>query len=111
VIGSSRQKLQSGSDVDLWGKREESSEIVDGGTFLSKRWRISEKSRWLLVVAVACAAFLLAAGCGGSTQSKAGGGIGSPGPSLRPHYHETYYAAYVHDADGNNLEAVCHRPE
>ena len=32
-------------------------------------------------------------------------------PGLRPHYHETYYAAYVHDADGNNVEAVCHRPE
>jgi catechol 2,3-dioxygenase-like lactoylglutathione lyase family enzyme len=31
-------------------------------------------------------------------------------PGLRPHYHETYYAAYVHDADGNNIEAVCHSP-
>jgi catechol 2,3-dioxygenase-like lactoylglutathione lyase family enzyme len=32
-------------------------------------------------------------------------------PGLRPHFHETYYAAYVHDADGNNIEAVTHRPE
>jgi catechol 2,3-dioxygenase-like lactoylglutathione lyase family enzyme len=32
-------------------------------------------------------------------------------PGLRPHYHETYYAAFVHDPDGNNLEAVCHTPE
>ena len=32
-------------------------------------------------------------------------------PGLRPHYHETYYAAYVHDSDGNNIEAVCHQPE
>jgi catechol 2,3-dioxygenase-like lactoylglutathione lyase family enzyme len=32
-------------------------------------------------------------------------------PGLRPHYHETYYAAFVHDPDGNNLEAVCHQPE
>ena len=32
-------------------------------------------------------------------------------PGLRPHYHATYYAAFVHDADGNNIEAVCHRPE
>ena len=31
-------------------------------------------------------------------------------PGVRP-YHETYYAAYVHDADGNNVEAVCHKPE
>jgi catechol 2,3-dioxygenase-like lactoylglutathione lyase family enzyme len=32
-------------------------------------------------------------------------------PGLRPHYHENYYAAFVHDADGNNVEAVCHLPE
>jgi catechol 2,3-dioxygenase-like lactoylglutathione lyase family enzyme len=32
-------------------------------------------------------------------------------PGLRPHYHRTYYAAFVHEPDGNNLEAVCHRPE
>jgi catechol 2,3-dioxygenase-like lactoylglutathione lyase family enzyme len=31
-------------------------------------------------------------------------------PGLRPHYHENYYAAFVHDADGNNIEAVCHTP-
>jgi len=32
-------------------------------------------------------------------------------PGLRPHYHETYYAAFVLDADGHNIEAVCHKPE
>jgi catechol 2,3-dioxygenase-like lactoylglutathione lyase family enzyme len=32
-------------------------------------------------------------------------------PGLRPAYGESYYAAFVHDADGNNLEAVCHGPE
>jgi catechol 2,3-dioxygenase-like lactoylglutathione lyase family enzyme len=31
-------------------------------------------------------------------------------PGLRAHYHESYYAAFVHDADGNNIEAVCHKP-
>lgn len=31
---------------------------------------------------------------------------GQPGP--RPHYHPGYYAAYVKDSDGNNLEAVVH---
>jgi catechol 2,3-dioxygenase-like lactoylglutathione lyase family enzyme len=41
----------------------------------------------------------------------AAGGKDNGPPGLRPHYHETYYAAYVHDADGNNIEAVCHRPE
>ena len=32
-------------------------------------------------------------------------------PGLRPHYHPTYYAAFVIDPDGNRLEAVCHAPE
>lgn len=41
----------------------------------------------------------------------AAGGTDNGAPGLRPHYHETYYAAYVHDADGNNIEAVSHRPE
>ena len=30
-------------------------------------------------------------------------------PGLRPHYHDSYYAAFVLDPDGHNLEAVCHR--
>lgn len=41
----------------------------------------------------------------------AAGGQDNGAPGLRPHYHETYYAAFVHDADGNNIEAVSHRPE
>ena len=32
-------------------------------------------------------------------------------PGLRPHYHESYYAAFVIDPDGHNLESVCHLPE
>lgn len=40
----------------------------------------------------------------------AAGGKDNGGPGPRPHYHEHYYAAFVHDADGNNIEAVCHRP-
>jgi len=28
-----------------------------------------------------------------------------------PEYHENYYGAFVRDPDGNNVEAVCHRPE
>ncbi len=31
-------------------------------------------------------------------------------PGLRPHYHPHYYAAFVLDPDGHNIEAVCHRP-
>jgi catechol 2,3-dioxygenase-like lactoylglutathione lyase family enzyme len=40
----------------------------------------------------------------------AAGGQDNGPPGVRPHYHETYYAAYVHDADGNNIEAVSHGP-
>jgi catechol 2,3-dioxygenase-like lactoylglutathione lyase family enzyme len=29
-------------------------------------------------------------------------------PGLRPHYHPNYYAAFVRDPDGHNIEAVCH---
>ncbi len=32
-------------------------------------------------------------------------------PGLRPDYHPTYYAAFVLDPDGHNVEAVIHRPE
>jgi len=40
----------------------------------------------------------------------AGGRDNGP-PGLREHYHPTYYAAFVIDPDGNNIEAVCHRAE
>jgi catechol 2,3-dioxygenase-like lactoylglutathione lyase family enzyme len=33
---------------------------------------------------------------------------GAPGP--RPQYHPGYYAAFVIDPNGYNLEAVCHAP-
>src|SRR3954469_258884 len=35
----------------------------------------------------------------------AGAGSDNGPPGIRPHYHEHYYAAFVHDADGNNIEA------
>jgi catechol 2,3-dioxygenase-like lactoylglutathione lyase family enzyme len=37
----------------------------------------------------------------------AGGNDNGP-PGVRPHYHEHYYGAFVHDPDGHNVEAVCH---
>jgi catechol 2,3-dioxygenase-like lactoylglutathione lyase family enzyme len=40
----------------------------------------------------------------------AAGGHDNGGPGLRPHYHANYYGAFVLDPDGNNIEAVCHRP-
>lgn len=41
----------------------------------------------------------------------AAGGRDNGAPGLRPHYHEHYYAAFVLDPDGHNIEAVCHLPE
>jgi catechol 2,3-dioxygenase-like lactoylglutathione lyase family enzyme len=38
----------------------------------------------------------------------AAGGRDNGAPGLRPQYHAGYYAAYVLDLDGNNVEAVCH---
>ncbi len=39
----------------------------------------------------------------------AAGAVGNGPPGLRPEYHANYYAAFVRDPDGNNLEAVCHQ--
>ncbi len=38
------------------------------------------------------------------------GGRDNGAPGLRPHYHRNYYAAFVFDPDGHNIEAVCHAP-
>ena len=38
------------------------------------------------------------------------GGVDNGPPGLRPHYHAEYYAAFVIDPDGHNIEAVCHTP-
>src|ERR1700745_2176449 len=38
------------------------------------------------------------------------GGEDNGAPGLRPHYHANYYAAFVLDPDGHNIEAVCHAP-
>lgn len=41
----------------------------------------------------------------------AAGGRDNGAPGFRPHYHPNYYAAFVLDPDGHNIEAVCHEPE
>ncbi len=40
----------------------------------------------------------------------AAGGVDNGAPGLRPQYAADYYAAFVLDPDGNNIEAVCHHP-
>lgn len=39
----------------------------------------------------------------------AAGAIDNGGPGIRSDYHANYYAAFVIDPDGNNVEAVCHQ--
>ena len=39
------------------------------------------------------------------------GGTDHGAPGLRDHYGPNYYAAFVLDPDGVNIEAVCHAPE
>lgn len=38
------------------------------------------------------------------------GGRDNGAPGLRPHYHPDYYAAFVLDPDGNNIEFAHHGP-
>ena len=39
--------------------------------------------------------------------SLAGGARDNGAPGVRAQYHPSYYAAFVIDPDGNNIEAVC----
>lgn len=39
------------------------------------------------------------------------GGTDNGKPGLRPQYHAHYYAAFILDLEGNNIEAVCHLHE
>jgi catechol 2,3-dioxygenase-like lactoylglutathione lyase family enzyme len=41
----------------------------------------------------------------------AAGGRDNGKPGLRPHYHPSYYGAFVLDPDGHNIEVVCHEAE
>lgn len=40
----------------------------------------------------------------------AAGGRDNGHPGLRPHYADNYYAAFVLDPDGHNVEVVCRSP-
>ena len=41
----------------------------------------------------------------------AAGGTDNGAPGLRPVYHAHYFAAFVLDPDGHNIEVVCHHPD
>ena len=40
----------------------------------------------------------------------AAGGTDNGPPGLRADYHPHYYAAFILDPEGNNIEVVCHEP-
>jgi len=42
-------------------------------------------------------------------RGRAAGGQDNGPPGLRPDYGATYFAAFLIDPDGNNVEAVCHK--
>ena len=44
-------------------------------------------------------------------EALAAGGRDNGAPELSPEHHADYFAAYVFDPDGHNIEAVCHEPE
>ena len=44
-------------------------------------------------------------------EALAAGGRDNGPPGLREHYHPSYFGAFVLDPEGNNVEAVTHRPE
>ena len=41
----------------------------------------------------------------------AAGGRDNGAPEVSAEHHADYFAAYVFDPDGHNIEAVCHAPE
>ena len=41
----------------------------------------------------------------------AAGATDNGAPGVRADLHENYYAAFVTDPNGHNIEAVCHRPD
>jgi catechol 2,3-dioxygenase-like lactoylglutathione lyase family enzyme len=79
------------SKPDFW--------IIGGGTATSPRLHVAFRASDRAAVN----AFYKAA-------ITAGGRDNGP-PGLRPHYHPHYYGAFVLDADGHNIEAVCHDPQ
>jgi len=45
----------------------------------------------------------------GGAAALGAGGRDNGAPKLLPHIHPNYYAAFVRDPDGHNIEFVCHR--
>lgn len=90
ILGMVCDRGEGGPKIDTWFV--DHSEPVSGPTHLC--WKAANRAE--------VDAFYAAA--------RAAGGIDNGPPGLRTHYHAHYYAAFVLDPDGNNVEAVCHQP-
>lgn len=95
--------------IDVPVEQSEGVLVAGYGDDRPRLWLAEERvTRGMMHIAVAAKtpadveAFYLAA--------LSAGGVDHGAPGLRPHYHANYYAAFVRDPDGHNIEAVCHRP-
>lgn len=87
-----------GRDLSGFGSAPDPEFWIRQGPLLTPRFHVAFAARSRLAVD---AFHEIALEAGGRDQ-------GAPG--LRPRYGEDYYAAYVLDPDGHNIEAVCRRP-
>lgn len=89
AIGFGNAEVPPGDDPggDFW---------IASGTVLQPRSHIAFRAQSVEEVQAFHAAALAA------------GGNDHGAPGLRPHYHPNYYAAFVLDPDGYNIEAVFH---
>jgi catechol 2,3-dioxygenase-like lactoylglutathione lyase family enzyme len=106
VVMSVGAELTGGSAVLGYGPRADGRDIQAG----KPSFWIGEDETLTGPLHVAFVAPSRAAVDAFHAAALAAGGTDNGPPGLRPHYHPNYYAAFVFDPDGRNIEAVCHAP-
>jgi catechol 2,3-dioxygenase-like lactoylglutathione lyase family enzyme len=92
-------KSQTGKfDVAIYGRPDASILVIAGGGKATPRVHLA----FIAADHAEVDAFYKAAMAASGTDN------GPPG--IRANYNPNYYAAFVFDPDGNNIEAVCRRP-
>ena len=107
VVMSVGAEITGDSEVLGYGPRADGRDIQAG----KPSFWISQEEALTGPMHVAFVASTRAAVDAFYAAAMAAGGRDNGGPGLRPDYHPDYYAAFVLDPDGNNVEAVTHRPE
>ncbi|MEJ0012456.1 MAG: VOC family protein [Bauldia sp.] len=91
-------KAQTGDfDVALYGTAAGSIFVIGGGGKATPHIHVAFKADTHAEVDAFYAAAMAA------------GGRDNGPPGIRAHYNPNYYAAFVFDPDGNNIEAVCRK--